>query len=83
MQKKMQTNAKKFSGAGVSDIIVQIEELLRKNFINKSQLASYLRNFSHMALVGRGWHICPTRGFRARKCPEKSLRIGKGEGFRV
>ena len=38
----MQTNAKKFSGDGVSDIIVQIGELLRKNFINKSQLASYL-----------------------------------------
>ena len=42
MQKKMQTNAKNFSGDGVSDIIVQIEQLLRKNFINKSQLASYL-----------------------------------------
>ena len=42
MQKKMQTNAKNFSGDGVSDVIVQIEQLLRKNFINKSQLAAYL-----------------------------------------
>ena len=38
----MQTNAKNFSGDGVSDIIVQIEQLLIKNFINKSQLAAYL-----------------------------------------
>ena len=38
----MQTNAKNFSGDGVSDIVVQIEQLLRKNFINKSQLAAYL-----------------------------------------
>ena len=73
----MQTNAKKFSGDGVSDIIVQIEELLRKNFINKSQPASYLGISPVWLLLGVGGTFVQPEDLELANALKRALELEK------